>query len=93
MSLRNSLRQIDPDRFQAAALDLILESLCPEQAVQKTLRRANEYPAFAEVIKILKLTLKDHSIDSHEVARAEGMKIIFETLITIAEGDDAEKSM
>ena len=88
MILRDHLKQITPDRLQAAVQDLNHEATFPESAVAETLRRAREYPAFGEVVKTLQQIGRQSGVQSTATARVEGMKIIFEALISIAESDE-----
>ncbi|MBN2562955.1 MAG: hypothetical protein JXQ75_18685 [Phycisphaerae bacterium] len=90
MSLKQELKRVTADRLQAAVQDLNAESRFPESAVRETLRRAEEYAAFSEVVRTVQDIARQCGVDSPQVARAEGMKIIFEALISVAEGNEAD---
>ena len=89
MSLAQELKNITDDRLDAAVQDLNHESRFPQSAVKETLRRASEYPAFELLIHVFKRIGRERGENSKELARCEGMKIIFEALISIAEGEQA----
>lgn len=83
--LYDELKKITRDQLQAAIQDLNAESGSPESAVKATLNRCNDFQILDEVVKVFQSIGRDPKHTPEALARVEGMKIVLEALISLAE--------